>query len=211
MFLCGSSLLVVERTTISPTPHQLRALTHPVRLRMLGLLRTEGPATATSLAERLGLNSGATSYHLRQLAAHGFVVDDAGRGNGRERWWRAAHTTTRTVTPPAHDLGAQDTSDAYLQTVATIYTERLQRAVEERSLLPAAWREATTFSDYPAQLTPRRARALLERLDELLSNLPEEEDDDDAAPYTVMLMAFPRPGSLTVDPMTLGLDGVEPS
>ena len=53
----------------------LRGLAHPVRLRMLGLLRTEGPATATRLAARLGLNSGATSYHLRQLATHGFVVE----------------------------------------------------------------------------------------------------------------------------------------
>ncbi|WP_428995029.1 helix-turn-helix domain-containing protein [Kribbella qitaiheensis] len=39
-----------------------------MRNRMLGLLRVHGPATATTLAERLGVNTGATSYHLRQLA-----------------------------------------------------------------------------------------------------------------------------------------------
>src|SRR5262245_28458635 len=49
----------------------LRALAHPVRVKLLGLLRIEGPATATGLAEKLGLNSGATSYHLRQLAGAG--------------------------------------------------------------------------------------------------------------------------------------------
>ena len=76
----------MELTRITPTPLQLRALSHPVRLRMLGLLRAEGPATATGLATRLGLNSGATSYHLRQLATHGFVEDDDSRGDGRERW-----------------------------------------------------------------------------------------------------------------------------
>ena len=43
---------------------------------MLGILRTEGATTATALAQRLGLNTGATSYHLRQLAQHGFIVDD---------------------------------------------------------------------------------------------------------------------------------------
>ena len=63
---------------------------------MLGLLRSEGPATATTLATRLGLNSGATSYHLRQLEKHGFIVEDTSRGNARDRWWRAAHQSTQT-------------------------------------------------------------------------------------------------------------------
>ena len=69
-----------DLTSITPSPAALKALSHPVRLRMLGLLRIEGPATATSLAARLGLNTGATSYHLRHLAQHGFIVDDARAG-----------------------------------------------------------------------------------------------------------------------------------
>jgi hypothetical protein len=32
---------------------------------MLGMLRIDGPATATTLAARLGINTGAASYHLR--------------------------------------------------------------------------------------------------------------------------------------------------
>src|SRR2546428_1415868 len=76
----------------------LRGLAHPLRMRMLGLLRTEGPATATSLAARLGESSGTTSWHLRQLAELGFIVQDTARGNRRERWWRAAHEFT-TVHP----------------------------------------------------------------------------------------------------------------
>ena len=50
---------------VVPDATALKALAHPVRLRMLGMLRVDGPATATQLAARLGLNSGATSYHLR--------------------------------------------------------------------------------------------------------------------------------------------------
>src|SRR5215218_1657224 len=38
----------------------LRALAHPMRNRMLGILRAYGPATATTLAARLGVNTGAT-------------------------------------------------------------------------------------------------------------------------------------------------------
>src|SRR4051812_34030637 len=73
---------------------QLRALAHPMRNRMLGLLRFYGPATATMLAGRLGVNTGATSYHLRQLADAGLVVEDDTRGNARDRWWKSAHRGT---------------------------------------------------------------------------------------------------------------------
>jgi uncharacterized membrane protein YfcA len=40
---------------------------------LVGLLRTEGPLTATRAAELLGESSGTTSFHLRQLAKYGLV------------------------------------------------------------------------------------------------------------------------------------------
>ena len=55
---------------------------------------SKGPATATTLAGLLGTNTGATSYHLRQLAEVGLVVEEPDRGSGRQRWWRAAHDVT---------------------------------------------------------------------------------------------------------------------
>lgn len=65
----------------------MRAMAHPLRLRLLDLLR-DGPSTATKLAAELGESSGATSYHLRILARVGLVEDVGERGNRRERWWR---------------------------------------------------------------------------------------------------------------------------
>src|ERR1700752_3829026 len=127
---------LVEATSLTPDLSGLRALSHPVRMRMLGMLRIDGPATATTLAARLGLNTGATSYHLRQLAQHGFVVRETGRGNARDRWWRAAHQSTTTDTAGPTDPEARETLEAYLQSVAVILTQNLQRSVEELSLLP---------------------------------------------------------------------------
>ncbi|MGK3961059.1 helix-turn-helix domain-containing protein [Sorangium sp. So ce118] len=187
----------MDLTTITPTLQALRALSHPVRLRMLGLLRSEGPATATTLAARLGLNTGATSYHLRQLAQHGFIVDDEGRGNARDRWWKAAHRSTRTA--PADDPDAQAAQDAFLRAVAVVHAEQLQRAVEEAELLPARWRRASTASDWALRLTPRRAQALVEALEALVEGA-EEDDDPDAGEFVVMLHAFPRPGTVAGDP-----------
>jgi len=185
----------MELSSITPTPAGLRALAHPTRLRMLGLMRREGPATATSLATRLDLNTGATSYHLRQLAKHGFVVEDSERGNARERWWRAAHQATHTSAETYADQGAQDTLDAYLQAVTVLYTQRLQRAVEERALLPREWRRASTYSDWGLLVTPARARALLEALTEAIEGWDEEPESDDAGQFVVQLCAFPEPGT----------------
>jgi DNA-binding transcriptional ArsR family regulator len=65
----------------------LKGLAHPLRVAIIDVLSAYGAATASSLAERLGESSGATSYHLRQLEKHGFVREDTTRGSGRERWW----------------------------------------------------------------------------------------------------------------------------
>ena len=74
-------------------PRALRAYAHPVRMKLVGLLRTEGPLTATRAAELLGESSGTCSFHLRQLAKYG-LVEEAGGGTGREKPWRATATTT---------------------------------------------------------------------------------------------------------------------
>jgi DNA-binding transcriptional ArsR family regulator len=68
----------------------LKALAHPLRFRLLEALMEHGPSTASALGRLVGENSGATSYHLRQLAAHGFIVEAPELGSARERWWRAA-------------------------------------------------------------------------------------------------------------------------
>ncbi|GAA3872791.1 helix-turn-helix domain-containing protein [Leifsonia kafniensis] len=65
----------------------LKALAHPLRVKILDTLSTYGDFTASGLAERLGESSGSTSYHLRQLERHGFVREVTGKGTGRERWW----------------------------------------------------------------------------------------------------------------------------
>ncbi|MBC7723933.1 MAG: helix-turn-helix transcriptional regulator [Burkholderiaceae bacterium] len=66
----------------------LRALGHPLRLKIYRSLMNDGPSTATVLARATGQSTGDTSYHLRQLASHGLVEDAVGLGTGRERWWR---------------------------------------------------------------------------------------------------------------------------
>jgi DNA-binding transcriptional ArsR family regulator len=190
----------MDLTTITPTPAALQALSHPVRLRMLGLLRIEGPATATSLATRLGLNTGATSYHLRHLAQHGFIVEDAERGNARDRWWRAAHQSTTTGPEDPGDGEAGEVLDAYLQAVAVVMTEQLQRAMEERALLPEPWRNASEFSDYVLRLTPAKARRVRDAIHEAIRATDEDPVSEESEQFVLQFTAFPLPGTVTGDP-----------
>src|SRR6478609_3751896 len=68
----------------------MRALAHPVRVKVLSELQRHGPSTATLLSPAVGASPSVTSWHLRHLAQHGLVRDAPGRGSGRERWWEAA-------------------------------------------------------------------------------------------------------------------------
>src|SRR5919197_817830 len=70
-------------------PRALRAVAHPLRLQLIGLLRTEGPLTASQAGKLLGESAQSCWFHLRQLEKYG-IVEEAGGGRGRERPWLAA-------------------------------------------------------------------------------------------------------------------------
>jgi len=191
-----------EITRIVPDATALKALTHPVRLRMLGMLRIDGPATATGLAERLGLNSGATSYHLRQLAQHGFIEEAADQPSRRDRWWQARHESTSFFEPGGTEEQF-DTSVAFAQAALSEQVNLMQRAQDEFVQLPPDWQATTQISDFTIALTTAQANALKDKLLELLWQAMREAPGLGAdlppgvEPYTVMLHAFPYPGRLT--------------
>src|SRR5580692_11873917 len=93
MLGCMTTERPARAATRVTDPRALRALAHPVRLSLMGLLRTQGPLTATKAAELLGESSASASFHLRQLAKYG-LVEEAGGGQGRERPWQAAELFT---------------------------------------------------------------------------------------------------------------------
>jgi DNA-binding transcriptional ArsR family regulator len=188
-------------SSITPTAAGLRALSHPTRLKMLMLLRLEGPATATGLAGQLKLNTGATSYHLRQLAEHGFIEEDTERGDARDRWWKSAHQSTRAGLR-FEESDEAESAESYLQSVAMMYTESLMQAVAERRYLPLPWQKASTTSDWHLRLTAERAEQLTDALAELIDSWSEHEEPDDTdgvADFVVNLNAFPRPGTVVLD------------
>ncbi|HEX6871117.1 MAG TPA: helix-turn-helix domain-containing protein [Micromonosporaceae bacterium] len=154
-------------------PQTLRGISHPLRVRLLNLLREDGPSTATRLAERTGQSTGATSYHLRQLAAYGFVIEDGALGAGRERWWRAAHEGTTLERDEVK--AAPALAEAYLRAVAIHYSERMSRWLAELPMLPAGWDHAATLSDWRLRLRPDEAARLLADIEALLGSYRRDD------------------------------------
>jgi DNA-binding transcriptional ArsR family regulator len=152
----------------------MRALAHPLRLSILQRLQHDGPATATMLAAACGESSGSTSFHLRQLAKHGFIEELPERGNARERWWQAR---VRGFSFPAVATAsgeAASASAAQLETAAALLRSRIldQNAellagyLDREPELDPAWRNAAVFANSTTYLTvdelERVGAALLE-------------------------------------------------
>ncbi|HZX04033.1 helix-turn-helix domain-containing protein [Kribbella sp.] len=173
----------------------VRALAHPMRNRILGLLRVYGPQTATSLASRLGVNTGATSYHLRQLAEAGLVAEDDSRGNARDRWWKAAHQGTEFDKAELLDQ-EPELALGFLHGVGQSYAENIFSFIDAMQTMPADWRDASVLSDYFFHL---RADQLDAMMQEVLAVLEKYKTPDLTAPLpegaeqvTVQIQAFPR-------------------
>jgi len=140
----------------------LRALAHPLRVRIQGSLRNEGPATATMLGQRLGESSGATSYHLRVLAAHGFVDEDTSRGTARERWWRISHEMTSWRSERFHDDPDERAADQWLAGyLARQAMEWIDEWQSRRPSADAAWLAAAEQDDYGLDMTAPQVEAML--------------------------------------------------
>lgn len=177
---------------VVPDAHQLKVLAHPLRSRLLGALRFAGPATATALAARLGTNSGATSYHLRQLAEVGLVEDDPEHSTGRDRWWRAAHGSTQWRSTD-YEPDGEAAVGWLLRHHGNLVAGWLNDWLDEREQWPLEWQGVADQSDYHLHLTVEGLQTLLDELHEVVRR--HRDAADPAAPgaedVAVLLQAFP--------------------
>ncbi|MFF6988292.1 helix-turn-helix domain-containing protein [Streptomyces sp. NPDC010273] len=207
-----------ERTPATPAPVELsdlaalKALAQPRRQHMLQHLTLHGPATSATLARALGLNTGSTSYHLRELARYGFVEEtEAGAGtgvakaaeerrterapgHGRERWWRAVPGDRRF--PPRSRQSAEmrhvmDELNHHAYAADLELFEQLQRGSAESG----PWADAFPYSRGTIRLTPAELGAFFEEYIALLNRYkrPEAETPTDARTVLTRFLAFPAP------------------
>jgi hypothetical protein len=180
-------------------PKALRALAHPIRMSLIGLLRTEGPLTATRAAELLGANSATTSFHLRQLAKYG-MAEEAPGGQGRERPWQA--TTMSTDVPDYPDdpeLAAA--GGMFRVVVAERYFEWLRRWLDQRPAEAGEWQQADVFGDLLLYLTPEELADLGRKMRDVCDEYIDRTAQPELRPpgsrlISVLQFAFPMIGHM---------------
>jgi DNA-binding transcriptional ArsR family regulator len=122
----------------------LKALAHPLRVRIFDLLSARGPQTASTLAALVGETSGSMSYHLRALAAHDLIREVEGRGTARERWWERPKGRIDFPGPddsmtPSNRAAAQIVTSEFFRLRHESLMAYLNRSEAE---IPEEWRDA---------------------------------------------------------------------
>jgi DNA-binding transcriptional ArsR family regulator len=186
----------MERSMVLDQPEQLRALTHPSRLRVLDALRE--PDSAAGVARRLDEPRQRVNHHVRELAKAGLVIDAGERrkGNFVEQLYEATAGTyvlsprltwgDRDRLRAATDQVALDQLIHFGETVARDAAALLDRAAFDGEQIPSAAVSAVV------RLPDADARAAF--LDEylgLLRDLVERHARPDGQEFTVGLVVHP--------------------
>jgi DNA-binding transcriptional ArsR family regulator len=182
-------------------PQALHALAHPLRVRLLDTLRGEGPLTASDLARLLGESSGSTSYHLRQLARHGFIEEDTDRSTGRQRYWRHAAGRIRLAGPAASGPNA-GVERRLVEHLLARDAELVHQYLERQGSAPE-WSEAALFISATMRLDPAGLDELGLRLRAVLDEAQDAAASNEAPgalPVTVLLQGVPWIADRSHDP-----------
>jgi DNA-binding transcriptional ArsR family regulator len=176
---------------------ELRALSHPLRVRILDELGMYGPLTASGLGERLGESSGSTSYHLRQLERVGLVQEKVGKGNARERWWER-HSGSITFPDPgdfpagsADRLTARLLGEEALRGRDQAFREFI---AQDDDAISEEWQRVSVVDTINLKLLPDQLQSFVLEFDELVAKYIaayKKTPSAGARPVQIQFNAFP--------------------
>ncbi|MFI5608369.1 winged helix-turn-helix domain-containing protein [Amycolatopsis sp. NPDC051903] len=155
----------------------LTAMSHPLRRRLLDVLRLDGPATASGLAAALGSAVGNVSHHLKVLAGAGLVEEAPELARDRrERWWRRPDGALSWSTS---DFVGDPVGDA-AEAVALDRQASLSRSwLSALETAPAEWRDSWFTNETWARLSPAELASLSSRILALFAEYADREPPDD--------------------------------
>lgn len=175
----------------------LKALAQPRRQQMLQHLAVHGPATSATLARALGLNTGSTSYHLRELARYGFVEETSGSGHRRERWWRAVPGDRRFPPRSRQSPEMRRVMDELNHLSYAADMELFEQVRRQGGAASGEWADAFPFSRGTIRLTVPELREFFEEYIALLNRYRRSGADTPEGARTVLtrFLAFPAPAA----------------
>ncbi|MDR7274052.1 ArsR/SmtB family transcription factor [Catenuloplanes atrovinosus] len=173
-------------------PRALRAYAHPLRLSLVGLLRRNGPMTATQCAAELGENVPNCSFHLRQLAKYG-VVERVPGADARERPWRATATMT-SWSDDSDDPEMRAAADQLNAAILAQYVRRAEAYLAVRDTEPVEWRQAAGFGDTMIYVTAEELADVVARVEEVLAPYTDgAARAEGSRRVTMVQLAIPTP------------------
>jgi DNA-binding transcriptional ArsR family regulator len=166
----------VQDTLLIDKPEQLKALGHPLRVRVLEMLGQDGEWQLTNreLAQRLGVDPGHLHFHVRMLLRAGLIELADSEGRGREKPYRAVAKVFRVSPELLAAGGASDLQAAMI--------DQVQRA-------HARYAAAGAFRGAQLELKLSMEKAL-EMMTDFLSRARADEDDS-ADKVVLTLFAHP--------------------
>ncbi|MEV8272611.1 helix-turn-helix domain-containing protein [Microbacterium sp. NPDC077184] len=176
----------------------LRALAHPLRVRMYDILSQYGPQTSSSLAVRLGESSGSMSYHLRALAKHDLIREIPDRGTVRERWWErppggVTLGPVEAAGTPAGRAAVQLVTHEVMRNRNQQLADFLTSGIDDED---ETWRDAALVSTATTRMTPAQTALLRGRIMALIDDAVDtyrDQTGDDVRPVTIRADIFPLP------------------
>ncbi|SDK00581.1 winged helix-turn-helix domain-containing protein [Nonomuraea jiangxiensis] len=152
----------------------LKALGHPLRIKLYTALYAAGTATASQLADQVDEAVSLVSYHLRKLAAHGIIEEAPTRGDARERWWQATSTVISTRDQDWRDAPERTAvHTAVSREYARQRTEMYESYLDAKPAWGDDWRNAAFSSGYLLFLTAGEFGELRDEVHELVTKWRE--------------------------------------
>lgn len=175
----------------------LAALAHPLRRRLMDVLKVHGPATASAIAGRTGQTVANVSHHLRVLNSSGLVEEAPELARDRrERWWRLVSPSLRWSSSdfaddPAAAAIAEAAQSLNLDHHAGLVRAWLATAESDR----AHWVDAAFSTDKWLHLTPGELSELSKEVIDLADRWASREIPADGHQRDpVFLFAYGVPG-----------------
>ncbi|MFC7258354.1 ArsR/SmtB family transcription factor [Streptomyces lutosisoli] len=164
----------------------LKALAHPLRIKLYRALIVARAATASQLGEQVDEAPSLVSYHLRKLAEHGLIEEaEARSGDGRERWWQPASDGIS-----IHDEDFRDAPEraaAHTAAARLFFDQRIEmyrRFLDERGHWGAEWNDAVHDSETMVKLTAPELAQLNKDMQDLLKKYDAQARAREAAGET---------------------------
>jgi DNA-binding transcriptional ArsR family regulator len=184
-----------SRPRILDDPVAIRALAHPLRIKLQELVGRQGPTTAAQAARQLGVSQALASHHLRQLAKYGFV-EPADTTNHRDHPWQV--TFTSHSLPRAGEDEASAAVDVLDRVVAERGIEHLVAWQRRRDEYDPRWQRHAGVGQSLVYLTVEEFAELHRALDALINPLVERRRlgdrsarPADAQPVNLTLITVP--------------------